>query len=248
MPTLQRLSQKTSGGALGTVKTIFYAILIAIGIRSFLFEPFHIPSGSMIPTLLVGDYLFVEKHAYGYSHFSFPFGLNLFSGRVFGGGPRRGDVVVFRKPTDVSIDYIKRIVGLPGDRIQMKNGLLWINGQPVKRERTVDYVDAEGRAITQYVETLPYGMPHVILKTDGDNGPLDNTEEVLVEPGHYFAMGDNRDDSLDSRTTEVGQIPAENLIGRAEVIFFSWNSRAPGWEIWNWPFAVRYGRLLDLIR
>jgi signal peptidase I len=248
MPILQHLSQKTSGGALGIGKTIVYAILIAIGIRSFLFEPFHIPSGSMIPTLLVGDYLFVEKYAYGYSRYSFPFDLNLFSGRAFGSDPRRGDVVVFRKPTDVSVNYIKRIIGLPGDRIQMKKGLLWINRQPAKRERTTDYVDEDGRTITQYIETLPNGVSHVILKTDADNGPLDNTEEVVVQPGYYFAMGDNRDDSMDSRTTEVGQIPAENLIGRAEIIAFSWDARLPAWEIWTWPSAVRYRRLLSQIR
>ena len=242
------MTKKTSGGYVETVKTVVYAILIALGIRSFLFEPFHIPSGSMIPTLLVGDYLFVEKYAYGYSHFSFPFSPNLFSGRIFGSDPDRGDVVVFKLPSDTSTDYIKRIVGLPGDRIQMKQGVLWINGQPVKRERVADYLDEDGRAVTQYIETLPNGVSHPILEMNGDNGPLDNTDEFVIQPGHYFAMGDNRDDSLDSRTPHVGQVPAENLVGRAILIFFSTNGSANWWEVWKWPFAIRYERLIDLVR
>jgi signal peptidase I len=247
MRTIQTMSQKTSGGLMETVKTVFYAILIAIGIRTVLFEPFHIPSGSMIPTLLVGDYLFVEKYAYGYSRFSLPFSPDLFSGRIFGSDPKRGDVVVFRKPTDTSTDYIKRIVGLPGDRIQMKSGVLWINGQPVKREKIADYLDESGRLITRYIETLPNGVSHTILEMSGDEGQLDNTDEVTIEPGHYWAMGDNRDDSADSRTSEVGQVPAENLIGRAAIIFFSTDGSASWWEIWKWPFAVRYGRLFDIV-
>ena len=242
------MTKKTSGGYVETVKTVVYAILIALGIRSFLFEPFHIPSGSMIPTLLVGDYLFVEKYAYGYSHFSFPFSPNLFSGRIFGSDPDRGDVVVFKLPSDTSTDYIKRIVGLPGDHIQMKEGVLWINGQPVKRERVADYLDEDGRAVTQYIETLPNGVSHPILEMNGDNGPLDNTDEFVIQPGHYFAMGDNRDDSLDSRTPHVGQVPAENLVGRAILIFFSTNGSANWWEVWKWPFAIRYERLIDLVR
>jgi len=242
------MTQKTSGGLVETVKTVVYAILIAIGIRTLLFEPFHIPSGSMIPTLLVGDYLFVEKYAYGYSHFSLPFAPPIFSGRIFGSDPTRGDVVVFRLPTDTSTDYIKRIIGLPGDRIQMKQGVLWINGEPVKREKIADYTDENGRFITRYIETLPNGVSHPILEMSGDNGELDNTPEYVIEPGHYFAMGDNRDDSLDSRTSLVGQVPAENLVGRAAIIFFSTDSSASWWEVWKWPFAVRFGRLFDIVR
>jgi signal peptidase I len=244
----QLMTQKSSGGYMETVKTVVYAIIIAIGIRTFLFEPFHIPSGSMIPTLLIGDYLFVEKYAYGYSRYSFPFGPNIFSGRVFGSDPARGDVVVFKLPSDTSTDYIKRIVGLPGDRIQMKAGVLWINGQPVKRERIADYVDEDGRLVTRYIETLPNGVSHTILEAQEDNGSLDNTEEYVIEPGHYFAMGDNRDDSADSRTTHVGQVPAENLVGRAAIIFFSTDGTAAWWEVWKWPFAIRYGRLFDLVK
>ena len=207
----QLMTQKSSGGYIETVKTVVYAVIIAIGIRTFLFEPFHIPSGSMIPTLLIGDYLFVEKYAYGYSRYSFPFGPDIYSGRVFGSDPARGDVVVFKLPSDTSTDYIKRIIGLPGDRIQMKAGVLWINGAPVKRERIADYVDENGKVVTRYIETLPNGVSHTILEEQEDSGMLDNTQEFLIEPGHYFAMGDNRDDSLDSRTSHVGQVPAENL-------------------------------------
>jgi signal peptidase I len=242
------MTQRSSGGVVETIKTVVYALLIAIGIRSFLFEPFHIPSGSMIPTLLVGDYLFVAKYVYGYSRYSFPFSPNLFSGRILGSDPQRGDVVVFRKPTDVSEDYIKRIVGLPGDHLQMKEGILYINNQAVKRERVADYVDEGGHTSPQYIETLPNGVSHPILEGEGDNGPLDNTQEFIVDPGHYFAMGDNRDDSLDSRTPQVGQVPAENLIGRAKIIFFSSNGSAHWWEIWKWPFAIRYGRLFHLVK
>jgi len=155
--------------------------------------------------------------------------------------------VVFRKPTDVSIDFIKRVVGLPGDRIQMKNGILNINGTPVDRKRIDDYTDEYGNRIPRYIETLPGGFTHVILESRGDEGDLDNTPEYVIEPGHYFMMGDNRDDSADSRTAEVGQVPAENLIGHAQIIFFSLDSSASWWEIWKWPFAIRFGRLFDLI-
>jgi signal peptidase I len=242
----QLMNQKSSGVS-ETVKTVIYALIIALGIRSFLFEPFHIPSGSMIPTLLIGDYLFVSKYSYGYSHFSFPFSPDLFAGRIFGSDPKRGDVVVFRKPTDVSVDFIKRVVGLPGDRIQMKGGILNINGTPVARKRIDDYLDEYGNRVARYIETLPGGFSHVILESRGDEGDLDNTPEYVIEPGHYFMMGDNRDDSADSRTAEVGQVPAENLIGHAQIIFFSLDSSASWWEIWKWPFAIRFGRLFDLI-
>jgi signal peptidase I len=201
----------------------------------------------MVPTLLVGDYLFVSKYSYGYSRYSFPLDLPLFPGRILGSQPHRGDVAVFRKPSDTSLDYIKRVIGLPGDRIQMKGGLLYINGDPVKREQTDDYVDERHLSYPQYIETLPGGVSHRIIQELGDTGPLADTPEFLVQPGHYFMMGDNRDDSMDSRTTEVGQVPAENLVGPAEVLFFSTDNTASWWEVWKWPFAVRYGRLLSFI-
>ena len=244
---LQSMRKKSSGGYLETAKTIIYAILIALGIRSALFEPFHIPSSSMVPTLLVGDYLFVSKYSYGYSRYSFPLDLPLFTGRILGSPPHRGDVAVFRRPSDTSLDYIKRVIGLPGDRIQMKGGLLYINGDPVKREQIDDYVDERNLSYPQYIETLPGGVSHRIIQELGDTGPLADTPEILVQPGHYFMMGDNRDDSMDSRTTEVGQVPAENLVGPAEVLFFSTDNTASWWEVWKWPLAVRYGRLLSFI-
>jgi signal peptidase I len=239
--------KKSSGGVLDTVKTIVYAVLIAVVVRTVAYEPFNIPSGSMVPTLLVGDYLFVSKFSYGYSRYSLPFGLPLFSGRIFFHSPERGDVAVFKLPTDTSEDYIKRLVGLPGDRLQMQHGILYINGEPCPRRRIEDYLYQEGNGavtpLAQYIETLPNGRKHPIIKI-GDNGPLDNTQVYHVPPGDYFAMGDNRDNSQDSRVlSAVGYIPAENLIGRAEFIFFSTNGTARWWEIWKWPFAIRYDRL-----
>jgi signal peptidase I len=245
--------KKSSGGVFETVKTIVYAILIALVVRTVAYEPFNIPSGSMIPTLLVGDYLFVSKYSYGYSRFSLPFGLPLFSGRILDfHKPQRGDVAVFKLPTDTSTDYIKRIVGLPGDKIQMVHGNLFINGQMVQRRQVDDYLYQEGGTtilMHQYIETLPrgtgeLGLEHPILKI-GDEGPLDNTAVYEVPQGYYFAMGDNRDNSQDSRVmSAVGFVPAENLVGHAVILFFSTNGEAAWWEVWKWPFAIRYGRLL----
>jgi signal peptidase I len=241
--------KKSTGGVLETVKTVVYAVLIALVVRTVAYEPFNIPSGSMVPTLLVGDYLFVSKFSYGYSRYSLPFGLPLFSGRIFFHSPERGDVVVFKLPTDNSTDYIKRVIGLPGDHIQMKGGNLYINDQLVPRKRIQDYLYQEGNGtvipLVQYVETLPNGVQHRIIKM-GDNGPLDNTPVYDVPPGEYFMMGDNRDNSQDSRVlSAVGYVPGENLVGRAEFIFFSTDGSARLWEIWKWPFAIRYSRLFN---
>jgi len=245
------MAKKKAGGIAETVKTVVYAVLIAIFVRSVAYEPFNIPSGSMIPTLLVGDYLFVSKFSYGYSRYSLPFGLPLFSGRIFASQPQRGDVVVFKLPRDDTTDYIKRIVGLPGDHIQMIHGVLNINGKPVTLERGPDYVIAEPYGdvrVREYIETLPNGVRHPILKLR-DDGEYDNTVEYIVPPDHYFAMGDNRDNSLDSRVPPerngVGYIPAENLLGREQFLFFSTDGSAEWWEVWKWPFAIRYGRILQ---
>jgi signal peptidase I len=242
---------KSSGGLVENIKTIVWAVLIAITIRTVAFEPFNIPSGSMIPTLLVGDYLFVSKYSYGYSRFSLPYGLDLFPGRIFYRPPERGDVAVFKLPTDGKTDYIKRIVGLPGDTIQVQGGVLYINGQAVKRERIADETEQRGNAtyrIPQYIETLPNGKRHRIREERGDDGGLDNTPPYTVPPGHFFAMGDNRDNSQDSRVlSDVGFIPAENLVGRAEILFFSTNGTARWFEIWKWPTAIRYSRLFNTI-
>jgi signal peptidase I len=240
---------KDEGGLGETIRTIVYAVLIAFGIRTFFFEPFNIPSGSMIPTLLIGDYLFVSKFSYGYSRLTVAFGLPLFQGRVLGHAPERGDVAVFKLPTDNRTDYIKRVIGLPGDRIQVIGGVLYINGEAVRRERQPDApgLDCLGRpGIPHYLETLPGGVTHDIYECLGDDGALDNTPVYVVPPKHYFMMGDNRDNSQDSRVlTLVGYVPEENLVGRAEFLFFSLKEGTHFWEIWEWPWALRFSRLLN---
>ena len=241
------MSKRKPEGKFEFIKTIVIAGALALGFRSLLFEPFNIPSGSMIPTLLVGDYLFVSKYSYGYSRYSFPFGIAPFDGRIFETPPERGDVAVFRQPQNESVAFIKRIVGLPGDRIQLTDGILRINGVAVNRVRKGFATASDGYNVIRfavYQETLPNGKSYLIQERSDDD-VLDNTNVFLVPEGHYFMMGDNRDNSRDSRTTSVGMVPAENLIGRAERLFFSHNSSAHLWEIWKWPFAIRYGRLGD---
>jgi signal peptidase I len=237
-----------------TVRTLVYAIAIAVVVRTFLYEPFNIPSGSMKPTLLIGDYLFVSKFAYGYSRHSLPFSLPVINGRLFGSLPERGDVAVFKLPSDNRTDYIKRIVGLPGDRIEVREGILYINDQEATRVPIEDFYEDDGsssRAFPRYRETLPD------LDNDGESpsytvldiepaGQHDNTKVFEVPEGHVFAMGDNRDNSLDSRAT-IGFIPVENLIGRAEILFFSTRGSARFWEVWKWPITIRYSRLFRLI-
>jgi signal peptidase I len=233
------------------VKTIVYALLIAAFIRSFLFQPFNIPSGSVLPSLLIGDYIFVAKYPYGFSKFSFPFAINLFSGRIFDHHPKRGDVVVFKLPRDTGIDYIKRVIGLPGDRIQMRDSRLYINGKIVARDKIDDFVEREAdgnvHRYPQYIETLPNGVRyHTLDVTEHSFG--DNTPVFLVPPHHYFMMGDNRDNSQDSRfENAVGYVPEENLVGRAELVFFSTNGSAHFWEFWKWPAALRWQRAFHLI-
>ena len=241
------MSKRKPEGKFEFIKTIVIAGALALGFRSLLFEPFNIPSGSMIPTLLVGDYLFVSKYSYGYSRYSFPFGVAPFDGRIFETPPERGDVAVFRQPQNESIAFIKRIVGLPGDRIQVVNGLLHINDVVVKRDREGFASVSDGYNVIRfavYKETLPNGKSY-LTQERSDDDLLDNTSVFLVPEGHYFMIGDNRDNSRDSRTATVGMVPAENLVGRAERLFFSHNSSANLWEIWKWPFAIRYGRLGD---
>ncbi|MFM1814343.1 MAG: Signal peptidase [Pseudomonadota bacterium] len=240
-----------------TAKIIIEALILAMIIRVFFYQPFNIPSGSMKPTLLVGDYLFVSKLSYGYSRYSFPFGFDLFSGRIFAGKPNRGDVAVFKLPRDNSTDYIKRVIGLPGDRVQMRNGVLYINDTMVPKVRrgTVTTREHGGapRPIPAYEETLPNGVKYTVLDSD-PHGTFDNTPVFQVPAGHYFMMGDNRDNSTDSRAGEfnVGYVPYENLVGRAEIIFFSAAFDDPGafslFSPWRWPFDIRWSRVFNLVR
>jgi signal peptidase I len=254
-------SAKTSSGG-ETIKVIVQALILAVVIRTFLFQPFNIPSGSMENTLLVGDYLFVSKYAYGYSRFSLPFSPPLFSGRIWSKPPERGDIVVFKLPRDESTDYIKRVIGLPGDRIQMKGGVLYINDVAVPK-KFVDTVDDEGFQVKRYQETLPNGVSYYVLDRQ-ENGAEDDTQVYEVPPDHYFMMGDNRDNSTDSRvppsSNGVGYVPFENLIGKAQIIFFSFDEGQKYiptqsepeatnhiWEIWKWPQKVRWDRLFHIL-
>ncbi len=182
-----RETRWVSDSLVDMAKTVIYAVLIAMVIRTGAFEPFNIPSGSMKPTLLVGDYLFVSKYSYGYSRYSIPYGLPLFSGRILFTPPERGDVAVFRKPRNTEVDYIKRVIGLPGDRIQVRDGVLYLNDEPVVRKRIEDYIDKDwyGRTlrVAQYVETLPNGVSYRVLDR-GPNGEFDETGVYTVPEGH----------------------------------------------------------------
>ena len=243
-------SERSGGEFIETVRTVLFAVIIALVVRTFGYEPFNIPSGSMVPTLLIGDYLFVSKFSYGFSRHSLPFSPPLFDGRIFASEPELGDVVVFKLPRDNETDYIKRIVGLPGDRIQMISGILHINGEPVKRRRLQDYrsqnLFGSRTSVPHYMETLPNDVRHDIVEEAGDGGSLDDTKVYVVPDGHYFAMGDNRDNSADSRVlSQVGFIPAENLVGKAQFRFFSTDGSARLWEIWKWPFSIRYSRMFS---
>jgi signal peptidase I len=233
-------------------------LLVAAGaflFRAFMYQPFNIPSGSMIPTLLVGDYLYVSKLSYGYSKYSFSFyGVQPeFSGRIWGAEPKRGDVLVFKLPTDNSTDYIKRCIGLPGDKVQVIHGVLHINGEPVKLKRVEDFALQEGsetpRMLTRYEETLPNGVKHMILRESAsDDAGQNNTREFAVPDGHYFMMGDNRDHSLDSRfISHVGYVPRDNLIGRASFVFLSFEPETRWYNPVSWFTGLRWSREFTLI-
>jgi signal peptidase I len=266
---IAKAKQKAKGQEswLETIKTVFWAVLIALLVRTFAYEPFSIPSGSMLPGLQVGDYLFVSKFSYGYSRYSFPWSPNLFPGRIFSSQPQRGDVVVFRLPSDPKVDYIKRVIGLPGDTIRVKDGRLFINGKIVERRRAGQkVVQDEGGSgdvlYHVYTETLPNARSYHIYEQSDDYPGSDNTHEYVVPRAHYFMMGDNRDNSCDSRFNEsynpggagprcrqvVGFVPEANLVGRGQFIFFSSDGSAELWEVWKWPFAIRFERLFKAVR
>jgi signal peptidase I len=251
-----------------TARFILLLVLLAWAIRSLVVAPFNIPSGSMLPTLYIGDYLVVAKWPYGYSRYSFPFGFPSFEGRIFGHLPRRGDVVVFRHPTD-DADLVKRVIGLPGDTVAMRDGELVLNGRPLPREALSPYsmpisanspckvvppgtpmiAEVNGRTFCTYPayrETLPGGSSYTVLD-EVDSGPADNFGPIRVPAGRVFLMGDNRDDSLDSRFSAaeggIGMVPLENLIGRALVTFWSTDGSASYWKPWTWFTALRGSRI-----
>ena len=216
-------------GFLPTARLIGLAVLVAYLLRSLLFEPFTIPSASMEPTLQIGDYVVVSKFDYGLGRYSFPLLKMPITGRLFGKGPERGDIVVFKKPGIQNIDYIKRVIGLPGDEVQVTEGRLYINRQMVKREskgELVDFNRGQESRRQRYTETLPGGMKHTIVEFS-DNFPIvDDTRAFVVPDGHYFMMGDNRDDSNDSRSfQDVGYVPVENIIGKAVFVGISFSQR-----------------------
>ena len=227
--------------------TLFYALVIALIIRTFLIQPFFIPSSSMEPNLLVGDRLFASKFDYGYSKHSFPFSLGPISNRIFSNVPDRGDVIIF-KPPHTNLDYIKRLIGLPGDRIEVQNGNLTINSNLLEYEniREDSKVLKNGRVIKINVlkETLPNGISYEIYNYL-DGSPGDNTKEFVVPENHYFFMGDNRDNSNDSRFW--GTVEFNRLVGKAQIIFFSTEDGSTILEFWKWPFDIQFNRLLKLI-
>ena len=255
-PAAPKKTKKSSDGGnefVEIVKTIVFALLIALVLRVFLFQPFTIPSASMEPNLYEGDYIVVTKWSYGYSKHSIPGSPGLFNGRILEQGPQRGDIAVFKLPADNKTDYIKRVIGLPGDRIQMINNRLYLNGTivPDVELGQTEEADAYGpRPVSRLSETLPGGKDFTI-NDFGPGFPLDNTEVFTVPAGHYFMMGDNRDNSVDSREHPerggVGLVPAENLIGKAQIILFSWSPGASLWDPVSWFTKLRPSRFFTVL-
>jgi signal peptidase I len=225
------------------IVTFLWALFFATIIRTFAYEPFHIPSSSMYPNLLIGDYIFVNKFSLGYSRYSFPFSVNFFNGRIFSASPKRGDIIVFRLPSDPSINYIKRLIGLPGDKIQMIDGTLHINGQEIKKTfqgNSFEYENNKKLVFQKYQETFPDGKE--IFTYHRTDTIQDNTGIYTVPDNHYFFMGDNRDDSQDSRFLSfVGFVPAENIVGVASNIFFS--NQYSVINFIDWIKNIRFNRI-----
>ena len=252
MSVEQVSKEERLGGAMETAKVIVHALILALIVRVFLYQPFNIPSGSMKDTLLIGDYLFVSKTSYGYSKHSFPFSPDVFDGRIFGDKPERGDVAVFKLPRDNETDYIKRVIGLPGDTVQMRDGILYINGLAVPkiRDGSFNSTDYYGKPVNipKFKEILPNGVTYHVLDEE-PHGAYDNTAVYKVPPGHYFMMGDNRDNSSDSRVlSNVGYVPYENFVGRADILFFSATEQYSIFAPWLWPSSIRWSRFFNLVR
>jgi signal peptidase I len=258
-------AKKKKGGIAETTRFLLLLFLFAVILRSFILAPFVIPSGSMMPRMMIGDFLFVAKWPYGYSRFSLPFGIASFDGRVLGGEPDRGDIIVFRHPRQ-NQDWVKRLIGLPGDRVQMRGGQLFLNEEAVPKVRIADWVvpvtpnspcaeparsvDRDGElycAYPRFRETLPGGRSYEVLDQIDSAGRPDNTEVYTVPDGHYFMMGDNRDESADSRYTLDEQgvefLPRDYMVGRALITFFSTDGSAAWLKPWTWFSAARWDRI-----
>ena len=243
------MNKTKKNNILSNFKSILIAIFIALLIRSFIFEPFNIPSGSMKPNLLVGDFIFVSKYSYGFSKHSLPFSIPLIPGKIFSNIPERGDVVVFKTPENNRTDYIKRVIGLPGDKIEIKNGIIFINGSEILRKKLNDFIDTDNKTSNKRVRMYSeyFFNKEIDILDITDNGIADNTQLFSVPENHFFVMGDNRDNSQDSRFQTVGFVPFENIVGKARFIFFSLeNSRFL--EIWKWPNAIRGSRIFRTIK
>ncbi len=247
---LQSMTKGKKNSFFGNLKSIFIAIFIALLIRSFIFEPFNIPSGSMKPNLLVGDFIFVSKYSYGFSKHSLPFSIPLIPGKIFSNTPERGDVVVFKTPENNRTDYIKRVIGLPGDKIEIKNGIIFINGSEILRKKLNDFIDTDNKTSNKRIRMYNeyFFNKEINILDITDNGIADNTQLFNVPENHFFVMGDNRDNSQDSRfISTVGFIPYENLVGKAQFIFFSLEN-ARFLQIWKWPNSIRYERIFQKIQ
>ena len=233
------------------IKTLFYALIIALLIRSLFFQPFYIPSSSMEPNLLIGDRLFVSKFSYGYSRHSFPFSPKIFKGRFFEKVPKRGDIIVFKTPYDNRTDYIKRLIGLPGDTVQIINKNLYLNDVKILKKRVISSIKTicgnEKLDAVYFEETLPNGIKYLAVYRK--EGTMMNTDKFLIPKNHYFFMGDNRDCSKDSRfLSSVGYVSFDNLVGKARIVFFS-NNKTKGslFKFWKWNKSIRFQRIFKKI-